>query len=180
MMKKMLSLLLCAALLLTCAAALADTASVDIRDRFQIKGTLPDGYKLSVLSQDDLVLEGEISSDDPAAPIMRLYVSFNETYAAKDTLKDMSDQELQVICQSFTEEYSVTFDRLDTASGVPLLSARETGDSADFLDFYTIFRGHEIELWLSKVDGADDPTLTEAQISRCIELIKTLEIIPLR
>ena len=178
-MKKILSLLLCAVLLASCAAAAAEgEAAVDFRDRFQLKGTVPDGYKLSILSQDELTLEGEIAGDNAAAPVMKLFISFNESYANVASLNDLSADALEQIMQSFTEEYTMAFDRMDTDSGIPLLVARETGESADFLDFYTIFRGHEIELWLYKRDDAANHTLTAEQLDRCKEFVRSLQIIP--
>ena len=70
-MKKIISLLLCTVLLLACSTAFAgEEAVVDISGRFQIKGTLPDGYQLSILSQDSLSFDGEIKSSDPDAPVM--------------------------------------------------------------------------------------------------------------
>ena len=181
MMKKILSLLLCAVLLLACAAASAQEETVvDISGRFQIKGILPDGYQLSILSQDALALEGEIKSADPAAPVMQLYVSFNETYEAKNTLNDLTGAELDTVRQTFLEEDVVEFSQMDTASGIPLLVVKESQETPDFLDFYTVFRGHEIELWLSKPIGAADPSLSEAQIAAWTEFVKTLEFVSLQ
>lgn len=180
-MKKIISLLLCTVLLLACSAAFAgEEAVVDISGRFQIKGTLPDGCQLSILAQDALTLEGEIRSSDPAAPVLQLYVSFNETYEAKNTLNDLTESELDAIRQSFLEEYTVEFSRLDTASGTPLLVVQESREATDFLDFYTIFHGHEIELWLSKPIDADDPSLEEAQLAAWTDFARTLEFIPLQ
>ena len=65
-MKKILALL-CAFLLLLSTAALAEGEPVvTFRDLFQLNGTLPEGYRFSLLSQSDNTLEGEILSDDPA------------------------------------------------------------------------------------------------------------------
>lgn len=179
-MKKIISLLLCAVLLTACAAAFADSASVDFRDRFQIRAALPDGYRLSVLDQNDLTLEGEIRSDDPAAPVMQLYISFNESYAAVNTLNDQPEAELEAIRQSFLEEYTASFDTLTSSSGIPMLVVRETGEAPDFLDFYTVFQGHEIELWLSKPMDAEDPSVSDAQIALWTDFARSLEIVSLQ
>ena len=57
-MKKMISLLLCAVLLLTCVSAFAeDKTSIDFQNRMQFSGVLPEGYRLSILSQSELTLE---------------------------------------------------------------------------------------------------------------------------
>lgn len=181
MMKKIIPLLLCAVLLLACSAAFAaEETVVDISGRFQIKGILPDGYQLSILSQDSLSLEGEIKSSDPDAPVMHLYVIYNETKDGIRTLTDLPESELESIRQSFLEEYLVDFSDLSTASGLPMLVVKEIQDSPEFLDFYTVFLGHEIELWLSKPDGSADPSLPETQLASWTEFVKTLEFVALR
>ena len=180
-MKKIISLLLCTVLLLVCSAAFAgEEAVVDISGRFQIKGTLPDGYQLSILSQDSLSFDGEIKSSDPDAPVMHLYVVYNETMDGIRTLKDLPESELENIRQSFLEEYIADFSDLSTASGLPLMVVKEIRDSTDFLDFYTVFLGHEIELWLSRPDGTADPSLPEAQLASWTEFVKALEFVALQ
>ena len=179
MMKKILSLLLCAAVLLVFAAASAgDMTAVNFRDRFQIQGTLPDGYKCSILSQTDMTLEAEIASDDPAAPVMTLYVSFSEIYADVKRLNDLSAVDLERIKQGFSAEYDVTFDEAETSLGTKLLVVREVGSDQDFLDFYTIYRGHDIELLMSAGEGAPDRTLTDRQAAMCIDFLSKMDIVP--
>ena len=74
-MKKCLALL-CAALLLACAFASAEDASiVDFRDRFQLSGVLPEGYRFNRESESDVSLQGKIVSDDPAAPSFEITFS---------------------------------------------------------------------------------------------------------
>ena len=182
-MKKTIALLLCTILLLSCTAAFAEggnPAVLDISNRIQLKGNLPAGYKLSVISQSDLTLEGVIESADIQAPVMNLYISFNESYAGTKTLNDLAGDVLELIKQSFAEEYTVSFDQFDTAAGTRMLLTCEAVEKPDFLDFYTIYLGHEIELTLVAGEGAADRTLTENQISRCKEFMKSLELIPLQ
>ena len=180
-MKKIIALLLCSLLLFACVLTFAestDPAVLDISSRIQLKGNLPSGYNLSIISQSDLELEGIISSADSQAPVMHVYVSFNESYAGITTLNDLSSDTLERIKQTFTEEYTVSFDQFDTAAGARMLMTCEAVEQPDFLDFYTIFLGHEIEFTLVAGDGAADRTLSGDQISRCREFVKTLELIP--
>ena len=44
------------------------------------------------------------------------------------------------------------------------------------MDFYTVSIGHEIELTLFPTEGQ---TLTEAQVNSCLELMRTLDIVPI-
>ena len=112
-MKKCLALL-CAALLLACAFASAEDASiVDFRDRFQLSGVLPEGYRFNRESESDVSLQGKIVSDDPAAPSFEINVFFNESYANVAGLKDLNDAELENVRQSFSAENDVQFDTIE-------------------------------------------------------------------
>ena len=79
----------------------------------------------------------------------------------------------------FSEMNEVSFDLRETSHGTRLLVVRETGADMDFLDFYTIYLGHEVELRLAPGKGAADPTLTEEQIQKCISFLSDLEFTPI-
>ena len=180
-MKKLLSLFLCAALLLASVSAYAGSdASIDFQDRLQLRGTLPDGYKCTILSQSDMTMECAVISDNPAAPRLNIFISFNESYASAQRLGDLDAETLEWIKSGFSEENTVTFDMFETASGVSLLLVRETGEDQDFLDFYTVCQGHEIELTLVAGDEAPGLALTEEQITNCMELMRSLDILPVQ
>ena len=180
-MKKLLSLFLCAALLLASVSAFAGSdASIDFQDRLQLRGTLPDGYKCTILSQSDLTMECAVISDDPAAPRLNIFISFNESYASVNKLADLDAESLERLKMGFSEENTVTFDMFKTDSGTDLLLVRETGDDPDFLDFYTICLGHEIELTLTAGDEAPGLALTEEQINNCLNLMRSLDILPVQ
>ena len=179
-MKKFL-ILLCAAMLL-CSCAFAESGVIDYMDRFEMKCSLPDGYHHTLISMSDLNLEGAIraDSDDPAAPRMTIYISFNESFAAVQNLNDLDEGALDLIRQGFSDENTVAFDMIETDSGIRLLVVRETGDDPDFLDFYTVYHGHEIELTLLAGDSVPDGVLTDAQVENCLKYIRTLEITPMQ
>ncbi len=180
-MKKLISILLCAALLLACVSALAeDKAVIDFQNRIQFSGVLPEGYKCSILSQSDLTMECVIACDNPAAPRMNIFLSFNESYADVPSLADLDADSLERLKLGFSEENTVSFDALRTDSGADLLVVRETGDDPDFLDFYTICLGHEIEFTLIAGDEAPGLALTDEQVSRCIEFMRGLSILPVQ
>lgn len=173
-MKKIFAML-CALLLLLASCASAEGGTVvSFRECIELNGTLPEGWRFSLVSQTDLTLEGEIISGDSAAPVLQVYIAFNESYAQAGSLKDIDTGTVELIKQGFSEEYAVTFDSFETASGDSLLLIRETGGR--FLDFYTVSLGHEIELTL--VPG-ESGVLTDAQISRCLEFMRTLDVLPI-
>ena len=170
-MKKILALL-CALLLLSVSAASAEAGTVvNYNDRIKLNGLLPDGYRFSLQSQTDLALEGRILSDDPAVPVMEVYIAFNESYAQVKDLSGLGDDVLNLVKQGFTNENDVTFSTCQTASGDSLLVTRE--NAGQFLDFYTVFSGYEIELTLFPAEGQ---TLTEKQISSCMDFMSGLDV----
>lgn len=169
-MKKIIALL-CAVLLLAASCASADTV-VEFRDRLQLNGSLPQGYRSTLLDQQDLMMSGQIVSENAASPLLEVYIAFNESYAAVASLKDLDQATLDGIRQDFSMEYDVTFEQFETASGDSLLLVRDNG--GQFLDFYTVSLGYEIELTLFPAEGQ---TLTEEQINRCLELMRTLDIV---
>lgn len=174
-MKKIFALL-CAALLLAVSCACADSGTVvEFRDNILLNGTLPEGYHFALKSQTDLTLEGEIVSDDAAAPVLEVYIAFNESYAQAESLKNLDDDTMNRIKLAFSEEDSVTFELFDTASGDAMLLIREAG--GQFLDFYTICLGYEIELTVFPAPGQ---ALTDAQISEFTEIIRNMDIVPVR
>ena len=114
-MKKLISLLLCAVLLLTCVSAFAqDKTSIDFQNRMQFSGVLPEGYRCSILSQSDLAMECAVACEDPAAPRLNVYVSFNESYASVNQLSDLDAESLERLKIGFSEENTVTFDMFKT------------------------------------------------------------------
>ena len=172
-MKKIFALL-CAVLLLSVSFASAENGTVvEFRDNLLLNGTLPDGYRFSLKSQTDLTLEGEIISDDAAAPVLEVYIAFNESFAQAESLKNLDEGTLGLVKQGFSEENSVTFELFDTASGDSLLMIREAG--GQFLDFYTVCAGYEIELTLFPAEGQ---VLTDAQVSQFLNFIRGLDFQP--
>ena len=171
-MKKFLALL-CAALLAVSFASADSADIVEFRDRLTLNGALPDGYRFFLKAQTDLSLEGEIASENGAAPVMEVYIAFNESVAQTESLKDLDETSLELIKQGFSTENNVAFELFDTASGDSILMIRETG--GQFLDFYTVCLGHEIELTLFPADGQ---TLTDAQVSLFRDFIRSLDIQP--
>ena len=172
-MRKILALL-CAALLLAVSFASAESADiVEFRDRLVLNGVLPDGYRFFLKAQTDLTLEGEIASEDVSAPVLEVYIAFNESVAQTESLKDVDENTLALIKQGFSTESNVTFDLFDTASGDRVLMIRET--DGQFLDFYTVCQGHEIELTLFPADGQ---TLTDAQVARFQDFVRSLDFQP--
>ncbi len=178
-MKKILALL--CAMMLLCGAAYADTCAINYMNRFELRAELPAGWHYTIIDQNDTQLEGSVLPDngDPARPQMNICISFNDSLASVSSLGQLDTDALESIKASFSEENAVSFDMIETASGISLLMVRETGEDQDFLDFYTIWEGHEIDLTLFPGEGSTDHTLTEEQLGTCLEYVRALEIGPI-
>ena len=167
--------MLCALFLLCASCASAEGGTVvSFHECIELNGSLPEGFRFSLISQTDLTLEGEVVSGDPSAPVLQVYIAFNESYAQTESLKDLDAGTVELIKQGFSEEYDVIFDSFETLSGDSMLLIRE--NNGRFLDFYTVSLGHEIELTLVPAEGE---TLTDGQISRCLEFMRSLDILPI-
>ena len=90
-----------------------------------------------------------------------LVIYFDEQYANVEKLNDLSTEQIELIKAGFLEENSVTFTDAETSLGTKLLIVRENGSDADFLDIFTIYRGHEIELQIRPGAEAANGSLTE-------------------
>lgn len=171
-MKKIIALL--CALLTAVSCACAESAPiVEFSGRLRLNGALPEGYRFTLVSQSDLALEGQIVSGDPSAPVLEVFIAFNESYAQVSSLQDLGDDTLEIVKQGFASENEVGFGSFDTASGDSFLMVREAAGA--YLDFYTVCLGHEIELTLFPADGQ---TLTDAQAALWQECVRTMDIIP--
>ena len=175
-MKKFLSLL-CALLLLTVSCACADGTVVEFHDKILLNGALPEGFSYSQISLDENMIFGYITSGDPAAPYYEICINLSDNtgYIEAESPKDLSAEELNLIKQRFEDESNVTFDMLVTASGDNLLVVREI--TGQFLDFYTVCLGYEIDLTLFPSEGQ---LLTEEQIQQGLDYVKTLDIVSIR
>ena len=174
-MKKILALL-CALLLLAASCAYAEGSTiVEFREKIQLNGALPQGYHFSLISQADDTLEGRLVSDNTAAPVFEIFIAFNDSYAQAGDLKDLDQESLGIIRQGFENENDVVFSSFDTASGDSFLLVRE--NNGQFLDFYTVCLGYEIELTLFPAEGQ---TLSEDQIGQWTEFVRTIDILPVQ
>ena len=119
MMKKILSLILAAALLLGCGSALAETAekteigSLNVVDAFTLKCAIPENYKIEVVEQtNDKIIATLNCEEDITKPFVMISIAYNDQYADVERLNDLSDEQLQIIESSFTDEDDVFFFRV--------------------------------------------------------------------
>ena len=185
-MKKLISLILCVILAVSCAAAFAestpekeDLVTINMHGAFMIKGTLFEGYKWTLSPESNASqLVGSFMSDDLTAPVMQLSIALDDSYGDVDRLNDLSDEELKVLEATYAVDASVEISYTETSHGTKLMVAKESGDDRDFVSFFTIYKGHMIELVLVPGPEAEDPTLTQEQIDLCVQLLSDMDFVP--
>ena len=175
-MKKTVAVLLCAAMLMGCVSALAETANigtVNVNGAFEARGVLPEGYTMETTEMENGGLMSVITCEDPAKPTLVLSIMFNEMFAEVEKLNDLDDELIARLESTFTDEYDVDISYTETSHGTKLLVAKEL--NGEFADVYTIYMGHEFEFVLvpTKEGGAD--SLTDEQIQLVIEFLSNLE-----
>ena len=183
-MKKIIAILLSLALLLGCAAGLAESAekqnfgTLRINGEFTLKGILPEGYRIIPFEQDDSALLTRIVSDDPTRPEMMLSIAFDETYADVERLNDLDVEALEVLEKTFTDTdpyADISYD--ETAYGTRLLICRITGVNYDYLDIFSIYKGYFVEFVMTPGKGAPVQKLTEEEVATCNYFLSELDFV---
>ena len=177
-MKKMISMLLCAVLLSGCFPALADQlGTIDMNGVFTLTCTMPEGYSLEDAGmQEEGYYLATIVPQDNTRPTMELDISFDEMYASVNRLNDLSDADLALIEDTFSE-YKVEFSYPTTNQGTRLLVAKEVQDKTDFVVFYTIYKGYEVEFVLYRSHTSGDSSISDEQIQMALDFMSNLEFV---
>ena len=182
-MKRMLAIVLCLIMALSCAA-IAETAekqsmgTVTMNGAFELKGVIPDGYELIVIAQEDAYYLALVISEDPAKPILTISIGFEELMSEVKRLNDIDDEGLAKIEETFTEMDTVEISYTETAFGTKVMVIKEIDDEVDFIDFYTVYNGYELEFVLSAGPEAEGG-ITEEQIQMVIDFMSDMDFIPL-
>ena len=182
-MKKIVAAMLCAALLLGCAAALAETTDyttigkMSVNGLFEIRGVLPQGYTMETSEMENGGLMASITSEDPAKPMMILSIMFNEMYADVATLDDVDAEGIARLESTFTNEYDVEISYTETEHGTKLMVVKEK--KGLFGDVYTIYQGFEIEFIVVPSEEGGAESITDEQFQMVIKFLSDMEIVPI-
>lgn len=180
-MKKIIALVLSLVMLLTCAAAMAETEKesmgvLKVNKAFDIKySPLPDDYTLSISQQNDMVIIAAIRSTREDLPRMDLVIAFSDEWDGTERLNDVSEEDMQAIKASFLDEYpELAFETKETSYGTQLLIVKAPSGQDAYV--YTIYMEHEIEIHL--YPGTDQNELSDADIDRVVAFLSDMEFIP--
>ena len=178
-MKKMLAILLCVSMLLGCAA-LAETEKaslgvVNVNGAFELKCALPEGYSLEVLFSETHFCLASVNPEDETKPTLMISVAYNELYSDVERINDLDEETLKRIEDSFRDEDDVEITFMETAYGTRLMVVKEVSDSVDYLDFYTIYKGYEVELVL--IHANEGESITEAEIQMAVKFLSDMDFV---
>ena len=170
-MKKMIAMLLAVSLLLCGALSVAEKTKIgtlNVNGAFDLKCTIPEGYAIDIGQADTTQIFADINSQDKAKPSMTLTIAFNELFSGIERLNELDGAALAALEQTFRAEDDVTISYRNTEHGTKLLIAELKGR---YVDFYTIYKGFEIEFLLT----AGTEPLTDAQTDMVVSFLSDLD-----
>ena len=184
-MKKILSILLCLAMLAGLAAAAAETektdlGSINMNGKFQLKAKLPEGYTVQVrdINSDLGYLQAFVESADESKPRLTLTISYEDTDLSQlERLNDATEEQKKQIEDTFRYLDQVDISYTTTGLGTELMVVRETQDSTDFVCIFTIYKGYDIEFLMEPGKGSEDAGLTDVQMQMCIDFLTDLDFV---
>ncbi len=184
-MKRIISLLLCLALMLG-GAALAENAgktpmgTLDINGVFHLQCAMPEGYTLMIYEQGSDHLVALVSPVNGSAekPSMSLSIYFDDLLSEVQRLNDLDESALAQIEATFAEEETVSISYMETEHGTKLMVVRESGEETDYVDFYTIYMGYQLEFVLYRQTDSGVQPITEEDIQMAVRFLSDLDFVP--
>jgi len=187
-MKKLIALMLCLAMALSFTAAFAETTpkgnieETPVDGRFTVRWFLPEGYYSQSVNIDytagSLITALMPEDTEAGKPMMLVSIAADELLSEVQRLNDLDDDALAQIEATFREEDQVEITYMETAHGTKLMVVKETLDGVDYVDFYTIYLGYEIELVLTQTQENAGVSITDEQIATVIQFLSDMEFFP--
>ena len=184
-MKKAISILLCLALTLGFAASVAETVeketigTISMNGAFELRGVLPEGYQLTTITEEPGHYLASLSADD-SKPAMAISIAYDELMSEVDRLNDLDENALAKIEATFKAEDGVEVTYMETALGTKLMVVKEIVDGVDYVDFYTIYKGYEIEFVLTQPQATAGQPITDEQIQTAVKFLSDLDFVPVQ
>ena len=181
-MKKALMILLCLAMALGCTAAFAETAekeymgTISMNGAFDLRCVLPEGYQLTTRLAEPGRYIASILADE-SKPTMTISIAYNELLSEVELLNDLDDDALAQIAATFQAEDGVEVSYMETAYGTKLMVVKEIEGVIDYVDFYTVYKGYEIEFVLTQTEANAGQSITDEQIEIAVKFLSNLDFV---
>ena len=185
-MKKIMAILLCLVLAAGCAACAAEAAdkevmgTISMGGAFELRCTVPEGYRLENVYSDAGRYIGTLTSEDKSSPVMQISIAFEELIAEVARLNDIDEDGLAKIAATFQEGDEVEITYMETEHGTKLMVVKEIVDGVDYVDFYTIYKGYEIEFVLTQPQANAGQPITDEQIQTAVKFLSDLDFVPVQ
>ena len=179
-MKKALAILLCLVMLLGCAAALAEApeklylTTVNMNGAFNLQCSLPEGYEFQEVASSDTTYIAVFKMDEDR-PMLTLSIAYNELYSDVTRMNDLDAETLALIEDSFRQEDEVDISYTETAYGTKVMMVKEIKDTVDYMEFYSVYLGYEIEVVAVSLNSEEG--LTDDQIKMVIDFLSNLDFV---
>ena len=152
--------------------------TLNVNGAFELQCKIPDGYQLQIMSSQKTRIIANLIADDAQKPQMVLTVAFDEQYTGVEKMNDMSDEDIEVLKQSFSALSDIEFSEAQTGEGTKLLVAKEKGEDEDYVSILTVYKGYLVEFVLTPNPEAAEQTLTDDQIQKSIDFLTDLQFVP--
>ena len=185
-MKKIIALLLALALTLSCAAVLAEAAeektdmgTIDFGGKFIIKGKIPEGYTLIEEEKMEHVFINALlkNENDPTAPYLTIRVYQEETFEPGTRMNDLDEETLKWLESTYTAEADVKIEYAETGLGTKLMQVTEVGEDPDWVAFFSVYEGYEIELTIWASDVSVEGKLTDEVLQKAITFLTEMDFV---
>ena len=160
------------------ANAKESLGKLTVNGEFALQCKLPEGYDIQVVNMRNTKVVASITSKDASKPVMYLSIAYNELYSDVDRLNDLNAEDLKALENTFTEMNVVDITYRETAYGTKLMVVRESENDTDFVDFFTIYKGYNVEFIVTPGEGMKG--LTNEQIKTSIDFLTDLDFVAAR
>ena len=191
-MKKTIAVLLCIMMLFSCAATAESIGSekvtmgiLGVNGAFELRCAIPEEYTLEVLDSEGGSVTAMISPDAAGKPSLSLSITYNDLYSDVARLNDLDPESAAAIADSFREEDQVEISTMTTIYGTEIYVMKVGKDNVDYVVFYTIYRGYEIEIVMTHMGSvglesegkAEIVPVTDEEIRLAVQFLSELDFL---
>ena len=160
------------------ANAKESLGKLTVTGEFALQCKLPEGYEIQVVNMRNTKVVASITNKDAKKPVMYLSIAYNELYSNVDRLNDLNAEDLKALENTFTEMNVVDITYRETAYGTKLMVVKESENDTDFVDFFTIYKGYNVEFIVTPGEGMKG--LTNEQIKTSIDFLTDLDFVEVK
>lgn len=177
-MKKILSVVLAAVMLLAVCTASAAELAAEVYDVYYDEATsvtfqLPEGYELKETDMVSQMLTATAEGEDGTQII--LVAGVDEEYSELEKLNDLTDEELEQYIYSLIEDWSdASYEVRTTDYDTKFVLIEENGAEIDACQLIGIYKGFTLAVYVVKAEGAQ---ITEADHELALKVMSEVWVV---